>query len=47
MKKKSAKSTIVLKKSNLNRFLDFNSKSDLSKVMEVLNKLMVEDRDDQ
>ena len=47
MKKKSAKSTIVLKKSNSNRFLDFNSKSDLSKVMEVLNKLMVEDRDDK
>lgn len=47
MKEKSAKSTIVLKKSNSNRFLDFDSKSDLSKVMEVLNKLMAEDRDEQ
>ena len=47
MKKKSAKSTIILKKSNLNRFLDLNSKSDLSKVMEVLNKLMAGDGDEQ
>lgn len=47
MKKKSAKSTIVLKKSNSNRFLDLDSKSDLSKVMEVLNKLMARDGDEQ
>ena len=47
MNKKSAKSTIVLKKSSPNRFLDLDSKSDLSKVMEVLNKLMAGDGDDQ
>lgn len=47
MKKKSAKSTVVLRKSNSNRFLDLDSGSDLSKVMEVLNKLMAGDRDEQ
>ena len=37
--KKLAKPTVILK-SNLNGFLDLNSKSDLDKVMEILNKLM-------
>lgn len=47
MKRKSAKSTVILKKSNSNRFLDLNPESDLPKVMEVLNKLMAGDKDEQ
>ncbi|MBR3139265.1 MAG: hypothetical protein IKF11_00145 [Methanobrevibacter sp.] len=45
--KKSIKSTVILNKINLNGFLDLNSKSDFDKVMEVLNKLMVENNDEQ
>ena len=38
--KNSIKPTVILNKSNSDGFLDFNSSSDLSEVMKVLNKLM-------
>ena len=44
---KSVKPTVVLNKSNSDGFLDFNSSSDLTGVMKVLNKLKKEgDSDD-
>lgn len=44
--KESVKPTVVLNKTKPNGFLDLNSKSDLSKVMEVLNKLMTGNKDE-
>ena len=42
---KNTNPTIILNKSNSDGFLDFNSPSDLSEVIKILNKLMSEENE--
>ncbi|SDA48410.1 hypothetical protein [Methanobrevibacter millerae] len=45
--KKSRKPTVILNKNKSDGFLNLNSKSELSKVMEILEKLMEGDEDEK